>query len=195
MKRIQLPAEPFFQADKAWKAELHQLRRIVLDAGLTETLKWGAPCYTYDGKNVAILGGFKGYCVLSFFKGALLKDEHGMLQKPGDHTQSARILKFTSEREIVEKEQILKDYILESIDLERNGQKVKFSKHPEPIPDELKKKLVADPALKKAFSVLTPGRQRAYILYFSAPKQSGTREARVEKYISKILQGKGINDR
>ncbi len=177
-----------------WQEELEALRTIILDCGLTEELKWGVPCYSFQKSNIVIIGGLKDSCVLSFFKGNLLSDSEGILLKPGENTQTVRIIKFTSVREMVKMERILKAYIYEAIEVEEAGLKVVLKKDPEPIPAEFKKKLDKRPSLKAAFEALTPGRQRAYILYFSAPKQSKTREARVEKYIKQILDGKGFNE-
>jgi uncharacterized protein YdeI (YjbR/CyaY-like superfamily) len=178
---------------KKWREEMEALRGIVLDCGLTEELKWYQPCYTFEKTNVAIIGGFKDCCVLSFFKGALLKDARGILSKPGENTQSARMIRFTSVREITEMEPVLKAYIQEAVEVEKAGLKVEFKKELV-LPAELQSKLDGMPALKKSFTALTPGRQRAYVLYFSAPKQSKTREARVEKCVRRILEGKGMND-
>ncbi|MGS2739020.1 YdeI/OmpD-associated family protein [Sinomicrobium sp. M5D2P17] len=178
-----------------WTKELERLRTIVLDCGLTEELKWGVPCYTFQGKNIVITGAFKEYCALSFFKGALLNDVNGILVKPGENTQSGRIIPFTGIREIVETEAVLKTYIYEAIEVEKTGLKVDFNKDPEPVPEELQHKFDELPALKTAFYALTPGRQRGYILHFSGAKQSATRESRIEKCIPKILTGKGFHDR
>ena len=177
-----------------WQEELKKLRTIVLSFPLTEELKWGKPCYTFQGSNVVILQGFKESCALLFAKGALLKDPHGLLKKPGENTQAARQIRFTHVREIVELEPILKAYIDEAMEAEKTGLKVAFKKGPEPVPEELQNKLDETPALKTAFDSLTPGRQRAYILYFSAPKQSKTRESRIEKCMPQILRGEGLND-
>jgi uncharacterized protein YdeI (YjbR/CyaY-like superfamily) len=180
---------------KKWREEFEKLRTILLDCGLTEELKWWQPCYTYQNSNVAIIGGFKDYCALSFFKGALLKDTHGILIKPGENTQSARYIKFTNVQEIIRMKPILKAYIKEAIEIEKAGLKVNFKKITEhKIPEEFQNKLDKIPALETAFHALTPGRQRAYLLYFSAPKQSSTRESRIEKYMQQILKGKGLND-
>lgn len=179
----------------SWQEELAQLRMIVLDCGLTEELKWGVPCYTFQKSNIVLVSAFKENCALSFFKGALLKDTPGILEKPGENTQAGRLIRFTNVHEIVKMEAILKAYIYEAIEVEQAGLKVNFKKNPEPIPEELQKKLDEIPALKTAFEALTPGRQRGYILYFSAAKQSKTRASRVEKYIEQILKGKGLNDR
>jgi uncharacterized protein YdeI (YjbR/CyaY-like superfamily) len=167
---------------------------VLLDCQLTEELKWGKPCYTFQKSNLAIMYGLKESCAVGFLKGALLKDPNGILIKPGEHSQSGRWIKFTSVREIVEMEPILKAYIHEAIEAEKAGLKVEFKKNPEPIPKELKNKLDEIPALKTAFKALTPGRQRGYILYFSAPKQSKTRESRIEKWLQHILNGKGMQD-
>ena len=187
--------DAYFAKGHHWQQELEALRRIILDCGLTEELKWGVPCYTFQNANVVVMNGLKEYCAIGFFKGVLLKDEQGILKKPGENTQSARLIRFTNVREIAEMEPILKAYIHEAMEVERAGLKVKFKKTAEfTVPEELKKKLAKNRALKIAFEALTPGRQRAYILYFSAPKQSSTRESRIEKCKSKILKGKGLND-
>ncbi len=178
-----------------WPQELKKLRTIVLDCGLTEELKWGVPCYTFHDKNVLIVSALKDYAALSFFKGALLSDTNGILQKPGENTQAARLIKFTSLPEIVAMEDILKAYIFEAIEVEKAGLAVVFKTNPEPIPEELQHKLDQDFGFKAAFEALTPGRQRGYILHFSQPKQSATRVSRIEKCIPKIMEGKGFNDR
>lgn len=177
-----------------WPEIMKALRTIILDCGLTEELKWRKPCYTFQDSNILIIQGFKNYCALMFFKGALLKDSKGLLKKPGESSQAARQFQFTHVQEIVEMEPILKAYIHEALEAEKAGLKVAFKKNPEPIPEELQNKLDEIPALKTAFEALTPGRQRAYILHFSAPKQSKTRESRVEKCMPQILNGKGLND-
>ena len=180
---------------KKWREESLELQRIILDCQLTEELKWGQPCYTLQGKNIVLIGKFKEYCSLLFMKGALLKDALGILKKPGEHTQAGRLIKMTSVQEIVAMENILKAYIQEAIDVEKAGLKVKLKKHSEyKIPEELQRKLEEDRAFKTAFQGLTPGRQKAYILYFSAPKLSRTREARVDKCVPQILDGKGLLD-
>lgn len=179
----------------AWTEELIQLRRIVLDCGLTEELKWSVPCYTFRRGNVAVVSAFKEYCSLSFFKGALLQDTEGILHKPGENTQSARLIKFTRVQDILDMEGTLKAYIHEAVEVEKAGLEMPFKKEPEPMPEELEKKLAENPELKSAFEALTPGRQRGYILYFSQPKQSKTRGSRIEKCIPKILDGKGLHDR
>ena len=157
-------------------------------------MKWGIPCYTYNKSNVATVSAFNEYCSISFFKGALLKDAHRILEKPGKNTRAARLVRFTNVQEIDKLETVLKDYIFEAIEVERSGLKVDFKKNPEPISEELQNKFDEIPVLKNAFDALIPGRQRAYILYFSAPKQSKTRESRVEKCMQQILNGKGLND-
>ena len=179
---------------KKWQQEMGKLRRIILDCHLTEELKWGKPCYTFQKSNVVIIQGFKESCALLFCKGALLRDLKGILEKPGENTQAARRLRFTNVQEIVEMEPTLKAYIQEAIEVEKVGLEVNFEKNPEPVPEELQNKLDEIPALKAAFEALTPGRQRAYILYFSAAKQSKTRESRVEKCMQRILAGKGLDD-
>jgi uncharacterized protein YdeI (YjbR/CyaY-like superfamily) len=187
--------DDFFIKAEKWQEELEKLRMICLDCGLTEELKWDQPCYTFQQRNIVIIGELKESCALSFFKGALLEDANGILLKPGEHTQSGRWIKFTSVREIAEMEPTLKAYIYEAIEVEKAGLNVILKTTADYIiPEEFQHKLDAIPALKTAFNALTPGRQRAYLLYFSAPKQSKTRESRVEKYIPQILSGKGLND-
>ncbi|TKH35558.1 hypothetical protein C1I59_16960 [Paenibacillus polymyxa] len=181
---------------KKWQAEMEKLRAIMLDCQLTEELKWGKPCYMFQNSNIAIIQGFKEHCALMFFKGALLKDPNGILIKPGEDTQAGRQIRFTNVEGIVEMEAILKVYINEAIEVEKAGLKVDFKKNTELIfPEEFQAKLDEDPALKTAFAGLTPGRQRAYVMHFSAPKQSKTRESRIEKCMQDILNGKGLNDR
>jgi uncharacterized protein YdeI (YjbR/CyaY-like superfamily) len=173
-----------------------QLRRIVLGCDLTEELKWGKPCYTFQESNVVIIIPFKESCALMFCKGSLLKDVRGILDRPGENSQATRWIKFTNVPDIVERESILLAYIHEAIALEKAGLKVAFKKTSEfKMPAEFKGKLAENPALKKAFTSLTPGRQRAYLLYFSAAKQSKTREARIGKCLPHILKGRGLNDR
>jgi uncharacterized protein YdeI (YjbR/CyaY-like superfamily) len=185
----------FISRAHQWRAEFEQLRRIVLDSPLTEELKWGVPCYTVDGKNVVLMHGFKEYCALLFVKGALLSDPAGILITQTENTQSARQIRFTSEDEIVELEPALKAYLHQAIEVEKAGLKVDFKPTAEfNLPEEFRTQLAENPALKTAFEALTPGRQRGYLLYFSAPKQSKTRTARVEKYIPQILAGKGLDD-
>lgn len=177
-----------------WEDELKLLRSIVLDCGLTEELKWGVPCYTFRNNNVAIVSAFKEYSAISFFKGALLQDTHHLLDKPGNNTQAARLIKFTSTEDILKMESTLKAYIYEAIEVEKIGLSVSFKKKPEPVPEEFQTALDQQPELKNAFEALTPGRQRGYILYFSAPKQSKTRVSRIEKSMVKILKGEGLHD-
>jgi uncharacterized protein YdeI (YjbR/CyaY-like superfamily) len=177
-----------------WKNELEYLRSLVLECGLEEEVKWSVPCYTFQGANVLIVSAFKDYAALSFFKGALLNDENNLLVQPGKSTQSARIIKFKNIREIVQNETTLKEYIFEALEVEKSGIQVKFKKNPEKMPMELLDKFDENPDLKHAFEALTPGRQRGYILHFSAPKQVKTRVSRIEKSIQKILHGKGFNE-
>ena len=185
----------YFDKSQKWQKELEQLRTIVLDCGLTEELKWGVPCYTFENSNIVLIHEFKEYCALLFFKGALLNDAHGILVQQTKHVQAARQIRFTNVQEIVRMKKILKAHIYEAIEVEKAGLKVKLKKVSEfPIAEEFQKKLDKNKALKKAFEALTPGRQRGYLLHFSAPKQSKTRESRVEKSIPQILDGKGLND-
>jgi uncharacterized protein YdeI (YjbR/CyaY-like superfamily) len=186
--------DAYLSKTQEWRAETKKLIMIARACGLTEALKWGKPCYTFRGSNIIIIQGFKEYCALMFCKGALLKDSKGILKRPGENTQAARQIRFTHVQEIVEMEPILKSYVHEAIEAEKAGLKVVFKKNPEPIPEELQNKLDEVPGLKTAFAALTPGRQRAYILYFSAAKQSKTRESRVEKCMRQIINGKGLND-
>jgi len=180
---------------KKWQKEIEKLRRIFLGCQLTEELKWGKPCYTFQTSNVVVILPLKEYCALLFCKGALLKDTEGILVKAGENTQAARHIRFTHLREIVERESILKGYIQQAIEVEKAGLEVTYKKITEfKIPEELQKKLDQIPALKAAFHALTPGRQRGYLLYFSAPKQSKTRDSRVEKCMPQILKGKGLQD-
>jgi uncharacterized protein YdeI (YjbR/CyaY-like superfamily) len=185
----------YFGKDKKWHEEFEKLRMIILDCQLTEELKWGVPCYTFENKNIVLIHGFKEYCAILFVNGALLKDVMGILITQTENVQAARQVRFTNVDEIEEMEPILKAYIHEAIEVEKAGLKVDFKKTTEfIIPEEFQNKLDEIPALKTAFDALTPGRQRAYILYFSAPKQSKTRGARIEKCMQQILDGKGLND-
>jgi uncharacterized protein YdeI (YjbR/CyaY-like superfamily) len=187
--------DAFIANAKNWQPELKLLRAILLDSQLTEDFKWSQPCYTLDGKNVIVLGPMKDSCAFAFFKGALLKDPHGVLTRPGQHSQSARWIKFTSTREIAEMKSVLKSYIREAIQIEKSGLKVKLKKTSDlKLPEEFQLMLDEFPDVKKAFEALTPGRQRAYIYHFSAPKQSKTREARIRKFMPHILKGKGLLD-
>jgi uncharacterized protein YdeI (YjbR/CyaY-like superfamily) len=195
MNRATPQVDGYLRKSKKWQEELGTLRRIVLASRLTEEVKWRVPCYTFDNHNIVFLGRFNECCTLSFVKGALLKDPHRILAKPGPNTQSARVIRFTSVREIVAIEPVLKVYIDEAIEVEKAGLKVKFKKASEfKIPVEFRARLDERPALKAAFGALTPGRQRAYLLYFSAAKQSKTRESRIEKWTQQILAGKGMDD-
>jgi len=185
----------FFGKAKKWKEEFERLRMIVLASGLTEELKWGCPCYTVQNSNIVLIHGFKEYCALLFFKGALLKDANGILIQQTKNVQAARQIRFTNVREIVKLASTLKAYIYEAIEVEKAGLKVIFKKTSEfKIPEEFQVQLDKIPALRTAFDALTPGRQRAYIFYFSQPKQSKTRESRVEKCMRQILDGKGLHD-
>ena len=185
----------FFSKDTKWQKEYGKLRTIVLDCGLIEELKWGCPCYVYEKSNIVLIHGFKEYCALLFFKGALLNDPSGILIQQTKNVQSARQIRFTNVKEIAKVEKILKAYIYEAIEVERAGLKVKLKMTSEyKIPEEFQRRLNKSPALKTAFDALTPGRQRAYIFHFSQPKLSKTRDARVEKYMKQILNGKGLND-
>jgi uncharacterized protein YdeI (YjbR/CyaY-like superfamily) len=177
-----------------WKSELIALRSIVLDCGLEEVLKWGVPCYTFQGKNVLIVSALKDSANISFFKGALLSDELNLLLKPGENSQAARYLKFTDLESIVSNEEAIKAYVFEAIEIEKQGLKVTFQRNPEPIPDELQERLDEDPIFRSAFESLTPGRQRGYVIHFSQPKQSKTRIARIDKWLPKILNGEGMHD-
>jgi uncharacterized protein YdeI (YjbR/CyaY-like superfamily) len=195
MNRMNPKVDFFFNKAKKWKEEFEKLRTIILDCGLTEELKWGVPCYTFEKRNIVLIHGFKEYCALLFFKGALLKDPNGILIQQMEKVQAARQIRFTSVREIVKIKTILKAYIKEAIEAEKSGLKVNFKKITDfKIPEEFENKLNKIPALKTAFNALTPGRQRAYIFYFSQPKQSKTRSSRVEKHMQQILKGKGLND-
>jgi uncharacterized protein YdeI (YjbR/CyaY-like superfamily) len=185
----------FLKEATQWGEEMAKLRKIILACGLTEELKWSKPCYSFEGKNVVVIQGFKAYCALLFFKGYLLKDPEGILVKTGENTRVGRQIRFTSVQEITKMESILKAYIKHAIEVEKSGVKGEPEKTPEPVmPEELQKKLREVPALKNAFEALTPGRQRGYIFYFSQPKQSKTREARIEKCMDLILDGKGLMD-
>ncbi|KOP39345.1 hypothetical protein DBB36_20200 [Flavobacterium sp. WLB] len=185
----------FFDEAKKWQEELILMRKIALECQLSEELKWGVPCYTYKENNVVLIHSFKEYCAFLFFKGALLKDTDGILIQQSENVQAARQIRFTNLKEIVGLKDILKTYIYQAIEIEKAGLKVELKKTSEfEVSEEFQKKLDTMPDLQKAFSALTPGRQRAYLLHFSQPKQSKTREARVEKNIPNILDGKGLND-
>ena len=187
--------DEYIRRAKEWREEFEKLRLIILDCGLTEELKWGVPCYTFEKRNIVLMHGFKDYCALLFFKGALLKDPEGILIQQTKNVQAARQVRFTNVREIVKMKPILKAYVYEAIEVEKAGLKVNLKKTKEfKMPEEFQNKLDEIPALKTAFHALTPGRQRAYILYFSQPKQSKTRQSRVENCMPQILNGKGLND-
>ncbi|CAM3592278.1 YdeI family protein [Aeromicrobium ponti] len=193
--RTNTKVDEFLSKAEKWKEEFEKLRSIVLDCELTEEFKWMHPCYTFENKNIVLIHGFKEYCALLFHKGALLKDIHGILIQQTENVQAARQIRFTNVQEIAEMEAILKAYISEAIEVEKAGLEVKSKEHKEYIiPEELQNKFDEIPALKTAFEALTPGRQRAYILHFSQPKQSKTRVSRIEKCMPKILDGKGLND-
>ena len=178
-----------------WLAAMTELRRILIECGLTETLKWSVPCYTFHGSNILIMAAFKEYCSISFFKGALLYDANKLLVKPGENTQAARLIPFTNVQQVIALEPILKSYIFEAIEVEKSGLQADSKEKTELVYlEELQSKLDEDPVLKAAFEALTPGRQRGYKLYFSAPKQSKTRQARIEKCVPQILNGKGLHD-
>ena len=195
MDRMNPKVDVFLSKAKKWQQEFEKLRTIILDCGLTEEFKWMHPCYTFQKSNIVLIHGFKEYCALLFFKGALLKDAKGILIQQTENVQAARQIRFTNVREIVEMEPILKAYIYEAIEVEKAGLKVDFKKTTDfIIPEEFQNKLDEITALRTAFYALTPGRQRGYIFYFSQPQQSKTRESRVEKYMQQILKGKGLND-
>ena len=185
----------FFSKAKKWQEEFRKLRTIILGCGLTEELKWGKPCYTFQQSNVVLIHGFKEYCALLFMKGALLKDAKGILIQQTENVQAARQVRFTNVREIAKMEPILKSYIKQAIEIEKAGLEVNYRKTSEfKVPEEFQKRLNAIPVLRTAFDALTPGRQRGYLLYFSGAKQSKTRESRVEKCMPQILKGKGLDD-
>ncbi len=188
--------DAFLKEEEKWREEFKELRRIILSCqGLTEELKWGKPCYTIEGSNVVLIHGFKEYCAILFIKGALLKDAKGILIQQTENVQAARQVRFINAREIVKMKNILKVYIEEAIKAEKAGLQITYKKTSEfDMPEEFRKKLREMPALKTAFEALTPGRQRGYLLYFSGAKQSQTREARIEKCVDQILDGKGLND-
>lgn len=187
--------DAFIEESPHWRPEMETLRTIVLDCGLTEEFKWRAPCYTVGKGNVAAIGPLKDCCSLSFFKGALLKDPRGLLQKPGRNTRAARLFRFTSVPEIVELEPVLKSYLQEAVEIEEAGLKVDFARDRDlDIPPELQEAFDDHPALQTAFEALTPGRQRGYILHFTGSKNPATRRTRIERYTEKILDGKGFHD-
>jgi len=185
----------YFSKESKWQEAIELLRNIALECGLNEELKWGCPCYSLNNKNIVLIHVFKEYCAFLFFKGALLKDTHGILIQQSENVQAARQIRFTSKEEIIGSEAILKSYIFQAIEVEKAGLKVTLKKTDEfPMVEEFKIKLDENVALKKAFKALTPGRQRAYLLHFSQAKQAKTREERIEKWTAQILLGKGLND-
>lgn len=193
MNKMNPKVDGFLRKAAKWREEFEKLRKVCLDCGLTEELKWGKPCYTYQESNIVLIHGFKEYCALLFMKGALLKDPMGILRQQTENVQAARQIRFTDVREIVQMEPALKAYIKEA--KEKAGVEVSYKQTSEfVIPEEFQKRLDRSPRLKKAFEALTPGRQRGYLLYFSAAKQSKTRDARIEKCVQQILNGKGLND-
>ncbi|RJE84753.1 hypothetical protein D3P07_22845 [Paenibacillus sp. 1011MAR3C5] len=193
--KLNAKVDGFLRKAKSWKEEFEALREIVLDCELTEDFKWMHPCYTFEGNNIVIIHGFKEYCALLFHKGSLLKDPHGILIQQTENVQAARQIRFTNVEQIEEMQLIIKEYIYEAIEVEKAGLQVEFKKTTEyTVPEELDNKFVEIPELKTAFEALTPGRQRAYLFYFSGAKQSKTREARIEKYLPHILDGKGLDD-
>ena len=193
--RMNPKVDEYLSKAKKWQEEFKKLRMIILDCQLTEELKWGQPCYTFQGKNIVLIHGFKEYFAILFIKGALLKDPNGILIQQTENVQAGRQIRFTNAQEITPMETILKAYIYEAIEVEKTGLEVTLKKTSEyAIPEELQNKFDEIPALKTAFEALTPGRQRAYIFYFSQPKQAKTRESRVEKCMQQILNGKGLDD-
>jgi uncharacterized protein YdeI (YjbR/CyaY-like superfamily) len=195
MTTLNPKVDAFLNRADQWQAEFKKLRKIILDCELTEELKWGVPCYTFENKNVVLIHGFKDYCAILFVKGALLKDAQHLLIIQTENVQAARQVRFTNVREITRLEATLKAYLREAIEAEKAGLKVEYKETAEfKMPEEFRVKLAEDSSLKEAFEGLTPGRQRAYLLYFSSPKQSKTREARIEKSIPQILDGLGLND-
>lgn len=185
----------FFENANQWQKEFEKLRTIILDTGLEEELKWGCPCYTHQDRNIVLIHGFKEYCALLFFKGALLNDTENILIQQSENVQAARQIRFTALKEITDLQKVIPTYVYEALEIEKSGIKVPMKKTKEfDMPEEFQNKLDENPELKEAFEALTPGRQRAYLLHFSSAKQSKTREARIEKYIPQILTGKGLND-
>lgn len=180
---------------KTWNAELRALRDIILKSDVTEERKWGVPCYTNNGKNIMLLSALKESATISFLKGSLIDDVHGVLMAPGKNSQSARYMKFTSVQEIKKAKPIIIDYIQQALEIEKTGKKVVFKKDDDPIPEELSESFAKQPSLKTAFYALTPGRRRGYLLYFNQAKQSATRESRIQKCIPNIMNGKGLQDR
>jgi len=195
IKKLLTPeVDEFLKTTSKWPAELTKLRTILLEGGLTEGIKWRQPCYSYEGNNVAIIGELKNCCTLGFFKGAQFADPEQLLSNPGENTQSACVIRFTSVKEIDKVKSALRALIEEAIELEKSGAKFEFKKEPEPVPAELEEVFAKDSAFEKAFDALTPGRQRAYLMFFNAAKQSKTKTARIEQYRARIMDGKGMND-
>lgn len=187
--------DEYLAKTKKWGAELEQLRAIVLDCGLIEEFKWKHPCYTLNQKNIVMLGEFKDFCILSFIKGTLLKDESNLLSSAGENTQSGKWMRFTNVKDIIANEAIIKSYIFEAIEVEKAGLKIEYKAVAEyEIPEELQQKMDSDASFKTAFNSMTPGRQKGYLLHFAQASQSKTRIARIEKYTDRILNGKGITD-
>ncbi|PWN61221.1 YdeI/OmpD-associated family protein [Chryseobacterium viscerum] len=185
----------FFNDAKQWQKEFEKLRTIALSTDLVEDLKWGCPCYTYEGKNIFLIHGFKEYCAILFFKGALMKDPDQILIQQSENVQAARQVRFTDVQQINDLEKVLRSYMFQAVEIEESGAKVELKKTKEfEIAEEFQSKLDQNPALQEAFKALTPGRQRAYLLQFSSAKQSKTREARIEKCIPQIMDGIGLND-
>jgi len=196
MKNTNPDIDTYLGKVQKWQPEMKKLRKVALECQLTEELKWGKPCYTLHNKNIVLIQGFKDYCALLFFKGSLLKDANGILTRPGENSQAAFQARFTSLKEIAARESVLTTYIQEAIRVEQAGLKVDFKKSTELVyPEEFQLQLDQSPALKAAFLALTPGRQRAYNMFFTAPKLSKTRESRIEKCTARILNGEGLNDR
>jgi len=187
-------ADKYFLDAPKWQEELKQLRKIALSTQLTEMIKWGVPCYVFEESNIVLLGSFKAFCSVSFFKGSLMQDPNGILSKPGENSQSVRMLKFTHLDQIRELEPVIKAYIFEAIEIEKAGLKITTSAAAIEIPEELEQQFKKTPAFKKAFYQLTPGKQRAYLIHFTGAKQSATRTSRIEKFIPQILCGKGFYD-
>ena len=187
-------ADKYFLDAPKWQEELKQLRKIALSTQLTEMIKWGVPCYVFQESNIILLGSFKAFCSISFFKGTLMQDPNGILSKPGENSQSVRMLKFTHLDQIRELEPVIKAYIFEAIEIEKAGLKITTSAAAIEIPEELEQQFKKTPAFKKAFYQLTPGKQRAYLIHFTGAKQSATRTSRIEKFIPQILCGKGFYD-
>ncbi len=195
MTTLNPKVDAFISRAGQWQAEYKQLRKIILGCGLTEELKWGVPCYTFQNKNIALMHGFKEYCAILFPQGALLKDAQHILVIQTENVQAARQVRFRNVRDITGLAATLKDYIREAMEAEKAGLKVEFKQTAEfNMPEEFRTKLAEDPSLKEAFEALTPGRQRAYLLYFSSPKQSKTRSARIEKCLPQILDRLGLDD-